>query len=120
MQWRDDRASISLSGGQAMTVKIRYLVILIVSFCYLQSAFEVCTDTIKNTWGDEYDSYIHADSKASQQGFKFGHLNDFALPPDFPRLQEIDFHVFAIVGDLHSFPDPPPHSLFLRNCSFLI
>lgn len=66
-----------------MTAKFKYLLFIVVSFCYLQSALEVNTDTIKNTWGDEYDTYIHADNTASQHIIKIEHRSNFALLPDF-------------------------------------
>jgi hypothetical protein len=103
-----------------MTAKLKYLLLLIVSLCYLQAAFEVNTDTLKNTWGDEYDTYIHADNNATQHILKVEHKPDFALLPDCFLYQEIETFKSFVVGDFRSFLDTSPHKLFLKNCSLLI
>jgi len=36
----------------------KYLILLVISLGYLQAMAEVNTETIKNTWRDEYDSYV--------------------------------------------------------------
>lgn len=103
-----------------MTAKFKYLLLFIVSLCYLQAAFEVNTDTLKNTWGDEYDTYIHADNNATQHILKTEHQTGFALLPDLFRFQEVEISNPVFVADLHSFFDTSPHKLFLKNCSLLI
>lgn len=103
-----------------MTAKLKYLLLLIVSFCYLQAAFEVNTDTLKNTWGDEYDTYIHADNNATQHILKVEHQTDFALLPDFFHYSKVEIYNPNLVTDFHPFFDTSPHKLFLKNCSLLI
>jgi len=103
-----------------MTAKLKYLLILIVSLCYLQAAFEVNTDTLKNTWGDEYDTYIHADNSATQHILKIEHQTDFALLSDFFQYRNTEISKSFFVADFHSFFDTSPHKLFLKNCSLLI
>lgn len=103
-----------------MTARFKYLLLFIVSLCYYQSAFEVNTDTIKNTWGDKYDTYIHADNNATQHIFKVEHQTDFALPSDFFRYHKIEIYNPFFVTDFHSFFDTSPHKLFLKYCSLLI
>lgn len=39
MQWREDHAGVRHSGRQAMTAKLKYLLLLIVSLCYLNQLF---------------------------------------------------------------------------------
>ena len=103
-----------------MTAKLKYLLLLIVSLCYLQSALEVNTDTIKNTWGDEYDTYIHADNSPIQHNIKTEHSTDLALLPDFLFYQKFEISNTAFVADFHSLSDTSPHKIFLKNCSLLI
>lgn len=43
---------------------LKYLTLLTVFVAYLQAAFEVNGEYIQNTWGDEYDLYVHNFSKA--------------------------------------------------------
>lgn len=103
-----------------MTAKFKYLLLFIVSLCYLQAAFEVNTDTLKNTWGDEYDTYIHADNSATQHILKTEHQTDFALLPDLFQFQKVEIYNPIFVADLYSFFDTSPHKLFIKNCSLLI
>lgn len=103
-----------------MTAKFRYLLFLVVSFCYLQSALEVNTDTIKNTWGDEYDTYIHADNTTIQHVIKIEHHSNFALLPEFFFFQNSEINNTPFVADFHSLSDTSPHKTFLKNCSLLI
>ena len=49
-----------------MTAKFKVLIFVVVLLCYLQAAFEVNTDTIKNTLVDEYDIYILANNNVMQ------------------------------------------------------
>jgi hypothetical protein len=47
-----------------MLSRLQYLVLVITSICYLQGVFEINTHSVKNTWGDEYDTYVMPDQSA--------------------------------------------------------
>jgi len=79
-----------------MTTKLKYLLLLIVSLCYLQAVFVVNADPIINTWGDEIDTYIHADNPATQHIQKEAQSFDYALLLDFSISCQIKIWFFAI------------------------
>lgn len=102
-----------------MTAKVQYLLFFIVSLCYLQAAFEVNTDTLKNTWGDEYDTYIHPHNHATQHILKIEYQTDLALLPDFFHYKKVEIYNSVFHADHHSFFDTFPHKIFIKNCSLL-
>jgi len=99
---------------------LKYFLFLIVSLCIYQAAFEVNTDPLKNTWGDEYDMYIHADNNATQHILKAEDQTDFALLSDFYQYHKAEISKLFFVTGFHSFFDIFPHKLFLIYCSLLI
>ena len=103
-----------------MTAKLKHLLLLIVSLCYLQAAFEVNTDTITNTWCDEYDTYVHADNSATQHIQKIEQSTDYALLPYLSLFYQIKINDKYFASISSSFTDTSPHKLFLRHRSLLI
>lgn len=103
-----------------MTSKFKHLLFIVVSFCYLQSALEVNTDTIQNTWDDEYDTYIHADNNATQHILKIEHHSNSPLLPDFFFYRKFEINYSPFATEFHSLSDTSTHKIFLENCSLLI
>lgn len=61
----------------------KYLIIIILTACYLQAALEVNAGPITNTFGDEYDTYVQADDQVSFHNQKIEQSLDFAILPGF-------------------------------------
>lgn len=87
--------------------------------CYLQAAFEVNTGSVTNTWGDEYDTYIHADNSLTI------HFDKLEQPQALvPLLFVIEKSSITSEKSVLWLPnkdaaDPPP-KLFLSYRSLLI
>lgn len=92
--------------------------ILIAGFFYLQAAFEVNTDDIKNTWDDEYDTYIHSDNSSNNHFYKVDHGKD--LPAIVPSSFGIPISESEIIISFTERLNSPPPKLFLAFRSLLI
>jgi hypothetical protein len=103
-----------------MTGKLKYLLLLIVSICYLQAAFEINTDTITNTWGDELDTYIQADNFAIPHIQKIEQSSHYFLLSDYSFSYQVKITDSYFPSFSNSFASTSPHKLFLKNCSLLI
>lgn len=99
----------------------KYLIVFIVFGCYSQAAFEVNFGTIQNTFGDEYDTYVQSENKATVHHQKIDHSNDFALVPEF----EFTFQS-AVLLNSTSYTLPynsnftQPSQRYILFCSLLI
>lgn len=97
--------------------KFKFIFLIFIFTVYLQAVLEVNTDTIENTWGDEYDSYIKTNNNVSfshgpQSTYDDGTGKNFQ-PCPILRLQKSDLTVSA-------FFDTSPARLFIANSSLLI
>ncbi|MBS1652193.1 MAG: hypothetical protein JSU07_09310 [Bacteroidetes bacterium] len=94
--------------------------IIIAGLFYLQAAFEVNTDHVKNTWGDEYDTYIHADNSSNHNFDKVDHGKDFHIITASGFRIQIPIReaeiIIPISEELHS----SPPKLFIEFRSLLI
>lgn len=104
-----------------MKAVLKYLVSCFVLVFYLQAAFELNNESVSNTWGDEYDTYIHADKTSDSPAFKTDHgtllsVATPVLPTALVTLKDIDpaFSSFKRID--HS----PPPKLYLSYCAILI
>ena len=99
--------------------KLRFLFFFIVFLGYSQALVEVNTDTIKNTWGDEYDTYVHSRTSESQNVNANEHHTDLELTFVAENIQ-----VSPLVNSLPTFSNSEvnlhPFKIFLKNCSLLI
>jgi hypothetical protein len=99
---------------------IRYILFLIVSLCYLQAVLEINTDTITNTWFDEYDTYIHVDNSKTLKVEKIEHHSDFTCIPDISDillLRKIAHPAYSIS---HFCAETFPDLIFLKHHALLI
>jgi len=104
-----------------MKAVLKYLVACFVLVCYLQAAFELSNETVSNTWGDEYDTYIHADKTSDSPAYKTDHGTLLSavtpvLPTSPVSVKESDRAFSSIERVDHS----PPPKLYLSYCAILI
>lgn len=98
---------------------LRFLFYFIVFLGYSQALVEVNTHTIENTWGDEYDTYVHSRASESQNINANEHHTDLRLPfvPE-------NFQVSPLGKSLPTFSNSEvnlhPLKILLKNCSLLI
>lgn len=94
--------------------------ILIAGLFYLQAAFEVNTENIKNTWGDEYDTYVHADNSNSVHFYKGdqGKILISSIPSSFSI--QIPLNKPEMILTFTDGIDSPPPKLFIAFHSLLI
>ena len=88
--------------------------------CYLQAVFEVNTELIKNTWGDEYDTYLHSENDVLLQFLKTDHFSKSAASTRFFILQIQNLPSTSFFSDLCSALKNAPSKLFIAYCSLLI
>lgn len=99
--------------------KLKYLITFIVFLGYSQGLVEVNTPTIKNTWGDEYDTYVHAKNLETKEFKKTECQADFYLSNNFENIRvKLPCDYFLASAALIVNSSPP--KLFLKNRSFLI
>lgn len=99
--------------------KLRFLLFFVVLLGYSQAVVEVNTDTIKNTWGDEYDTYVHARDSETQNVNANDHHTDLVLSFD-PENFQIRPLANSLTTVRNSEVSLHPFKIFLKNCSFLI
>lgn len=99
--------------------KLRFLFFFVVFLGYSQAVVEVNTDTIKNTWGDEYDTYVHARDSETQNVNANDHNTDVGL-----SFVPENFQISPLANSLPTLGNSEvnilPFKIFLKNCSFLI
>lgn len=99
--------------------KLKYLIAFIIFLGYLQAVVEVNTDTIKNTWGDEYDTYVHAKNSESTNFKKNDFHVAFILLKDHTTIQ-VKLPSISLPVVYHFSVKSYPPKIFLENCSLLI
>ena len=99
--------------------KLRFLFFFVFFLGYSQAVVEVNTDTIKNTWGDEYDNYVHAKNTETQNVNANDHHTDLGL-----SFASENFQICPLAKSSPSLGNsefnPYSSKIFLKNCSFLI
>ena len=104
-----------------MAGTFKYFLLFLVTLLYLQAAFEVNTDSIKNTWGDEYDTYVHStDGKPTYHTERYN-PDSFVISPQAISSQVFRIHAFSSrkIADQRTC-NVLVAKLFLSYCSFLI
>lgn len=59
----------------------KYLLVLLVTVCYIQAAFELNVGPIVNTYGDVFDTYVQAEDRSPSHSQKYEKSIDFAELP---------------------------------------
>jgi|GEM_PF-1672305 len=104
-----------------MKAKLKYVLPLIVTFCFLEAAFEIDQGNVKNKWQDEYDIYIPSASASIRLVFNVGH--DTELVPWL----HVTFFQFGCLEKLATITlasgraiCPSQPDLYISNCTLLI
>jgi len=102
-----------------MKAKLKYALPLIVTFCFLEAAFEIDTDNIKNTWEDEYDIYVPSNN-STKLVLAVDHFTDATLPDVafFQRDHVGGSTTILLPAGGTIFLSPP--RLYIAYCSLLI
>ena len=95
------------------------ILIFVAGFIYLHAAFEISNNYVKNTWGDEYDTYVHSDQSANTALdfvctpvlLSFGHFANFDLFP-----QDLFYSSFGS----QNWRPPISQKTYLKNSALLI
>ncbi len=69
---------------------MKYLIMMIFTVCYLQTALEVNVGPITNSYGDEYDTYVQPEQQISNHGQKIDFTTDLAILPEFITFKSSD------------------------------
>jgi len=101
-----------------MKAKLKYALPLIFTFCFLEAAFEIDTDNIKNTREDEYDIYVPANN--STKLVLAEHTTGVATLPDivFFQRDHVRGSTAILLPGGTIFLSPP--RLYITFCSMLI
>ncbi len=96
------------------------IVVITIGIFYLFAFFEVDVKDYKQTYGDEYDTYIHAEKQDVSSSQKIAKYLDFTFELPHSFLLADDF-IAKDFTDLFS-PSPPfsPPKIYLRNSVFRI
>jgi hypothetical protein len=89
-----------------MRSKCLFILVLITGICFVLSAWEINTDSIKNTFDDEYDHYIQPDNTQVQATVVQFAQDDLPLLATWP----FEPHRYAQTISLQNCP--PNHFVF--------
>lgn len=96
--------------------KCLFMLVLITGICFVLSALEINTDSIKNTFDDEYDHYIQPDSTqvhATVLQFVQDHLADLSFDYFEPHFFTQFFSLESCVLSTGAFNITHPPKIYL-------
>lgn len=95
------------------------ILILIGGFLYLHSAFEFSNDYVKNTWGDEYDTYIHSDQTTNASS-DISHVTILLPFVPFTNFNFLPQDLFFSSFICQNWKPPINQKTYLKNSALLI
>lgn len=103
-----------------MIGKLKYVLLLVVSLCYLQGACEINSGCITNTFGDQYDTYLVPSDSFDVEMQKAVHIYPVIVFVCFSPVSTISVELASGFTADNTHAKALPRKLFLKYRSILI
>lgn len=103
-----------------MIGRLKYVLLLVVSLCYLQGACEINTGFIANTFGDQYDIYLVPSESVEFETQKTVQVHPAIVFTSFSPISTVNIEIIPIFTADDTNSKALPRKLFLKYRSILI